>query len=58
MSYTGVCVWETYPLIAREKHKFGVYENRVWREDLDERGKKIKNPRENMIKTFIICTPD
>jgi hypothetical protein len=51
-------VWETYPLIAREKHKFGVYENRVWREDLDERGKKIKNPRENMIKTFIICTPD
>jgi len=49
---------KTYPLIVREEHKFRIFENRVWREDLDEREKKTKNPGENMIKAFIICAPD
>jgi hypothetical protein len=32
---------EKHFLIAREEHKFRIFENRVWREDLDEREKKI-----------------
>ena len=35
----GVC--ETYPLVVREEHKFRIFENRAWREDLYERGKKV-----------------
>jgi len=52
----GVC--ETYPLIVTEEHKFRIFENSDWREDLDEGEKNIKNSGENMIKTFIIFTPD
>jgi hypothetical protein len=34
-------VCEAYPLIVREEHRFRIFENSVWREDLDEREKNI-----------------